>query len=106
MVWLLARLSFQSLLRKYGIPPPGAHFSTEWGLYSGNDFLGMGCKGNWVEYDFETVVRYIEDQAGNPDLSAPSEESQRANETIDEVKSNHLFILKTYYLKMDSYKNL
>lgn len=69
-------------------PPPGAHFSAEWGLHSGNEFIGMGCTGNWVEYEFKKIVNYINEQAGNPDLSKPSQESARAKETIDEVKSS------------------
>lgn len=75
------------------IPPAGAHFSTEWGLYSGYDSLGMGSTGDWVEYAFNDVVKYIREQAGNPDLSKPATESRRAKETIDDVRHNTLALL-------------
>ncbi|MFA0265470.1 TIR domain-containing protein [Vibrio cyclitrophicus] len=74
-------------------PPAGAHFSTEWGLYSGYDSLGMGSTGDWVEYAFKDIVDYIQEQAGNPDLSEPSKDSIRAKETIDDVKHNTLALI-------------
>ncbi len=48
-------------------PPPGAHFSQEWG-FNGNEFLGLGCTGDWQEYDPESVKEYILAQAGNPTM--------------------------------------
>lgn len=74
-------------------PPAGAHFSTEWGLYSGYESLGMGSTGDWVEYAFSDIVTYIHDQAGNPDLSRPSKDSIRAKETIEDVKHNALAMI-------------
>ncbi|MDY0250865.1 MAG: nucleotide-binding protein [Pseudomonas sp.] len=71
-------------------PPAGAHFSTEWGLYS--DY-GMGSTGNWVEYSFKDIVNYIQEQAGNPDLSKTAEKSIKAKETIDDVRHNTLALI-------------
>ncbi|UWI56810.1 hypothetical protein [Xanthomonas oryzae] len=47
-------------------PPPGAHFSQEWGLK--DTFGDMGSVGHWVEYSFDVVKKYILDLANNPDL--------------------------------------
>lgn len=74
-------------------PPAGAHFSTEWGLYSGYDGLGMGSTGDWVEYGFSDVVNYIRENAGNPDLSEPSKKSIKAKEAIEDVKHNTLALI-------------
>jgi len=74
-------------------PPAGAHFSTEWGLYSGYDSVGMGSTGNWVEYTFKDIVNYIEAQAGNPDLSKPRLDSIKAKEAIEDVRCNILSII-------------
>lgn len=46
-------------------PPPGAHFSSEWGLM-GED---QGTTGDWVEYGRGQVIRAILDRAGYVDLS-------------------------------------
>jgi predicted nucleotide-binding protein len=47
-------------------PPPGAHFSSEWGL---QDMFGQGSRGDWVEYGYDSVYAEILDRAENPDLS-------------------------------------
>ncbi len=49
-----ARVYYQN----FGKPPPGAHFSKEWGL-NGDSFLGLGSSGQWIEYDFEYVKSHI-----------------------------------------------
>lgn len=78
-------------------PPAGAHFSTEWGLYSDYGALGMGSTGDWVEYAFDDVINYILEQAGNPDLSEPSKESIKAKEAIDDVKHNMTWSSKSVH---------
>jgi hypothetical protein len=40
------------------VPPPGAHFSQEWGL-SGDSWLGLGSTGNWLEFDPDQVRKAI-----------------------------------------------
>lgn len=74
-------------------PPAGAHFSTEWGLDDRVGILGMGSTGNWIEYSHADIVSYIEQRAGNPDLSGPARESVRAKEAIEDVKSNILSLI-------------
>jgi hypothetical protein len=46
--------------------PPGAHFSTEWGLM--DNFAHMGSRGDWREYDPEYVLSFVYRLAGDPDL--------------------------------------
>jgi predicted nucleotide-binding protein len=48
------------------VPPPGAHFSSEWGT---DNMLGNGTSGRWSEYSFDDVYNEIHRMAGNPDLS-------------------------------------
>ncbi|MEZ8782600.1 TIR domain-containing protein [Vibrio splendidus] len=79
--------------RNLETPPAGASFSIEWGLYSGYDSLGMGSTGDWVEYTFKEIVDYIQDKAGNPDISNSSKKSIEAREIIDDVKHNILALI-------------
>ena len=48
-----------------GTPPPGAHFSPEWGL---RDTFSDGTVGDWMEFGPEDVQSAILVVAGNPDL--------------------------------------
>lgn len=95
LAWSGSWLGYHSRVyyNKLEKPPAGAHFSAEWGLYSGNDFIGLGSVGDWVEYTYESIVNHIQEMAGNPDLSEPSKVSARAKETIDDVKHNVLALL-------------
>lgn len=45
-------------------PPPGDHFSPEWGLMMGR--TSSGTRGEWVEQDSETVKGHIWKLAGEP----------------------------------------
>ena len=47
-------------------PPPGAHFSKEWGIQP-RPFV-QGTTGNWYEYNPEDVISEIYRRAGNPSL--------------------------------------
>ena len=47
-------------------PPPGAHFSKEWGLEQKHFILGT--TGDWVEYDPKDIEAEIYRRAGNPTL--------------------------------------
>lgn len=52
--------------KDFKAPPPGAHFSSEWGM---NSAYGRGTKGEWVEYDGDEVYELLKAQAGSPSLS-------------------------------------
>jgi predicted nucleotide-binding protein len=53
--------------------PPGAQFSSEWGIQE--RYGGLGSKGDWQEFARDEVIAAIYQQAGNPDLSAAREAS-------------------------------
>ena len=55
-------------------PPPGAHFSKEWGIQP-RAFV-QGTTGNWVEYNPDEVEAEIYHRAGNPTLE-PARTFQR-----------------------------
>jgi len=65
------------------IPPPGAHFSSEWGTES---MLGHGTSGHWAEYAFDDVYNEIHRMAGNPDLSLYKEYHLEGVRLFDKVK--------------------
>lgn len=75
-------------------PPPGAHFSQEWGLQD-MSFTSMGSVGDWREFENETVLDHIRNKADNPDLAAVYRASEAAGETFQECTSEIRSILLT-----------
>jgi predicted nucleotide-binding protein len=71
-----SRVYYQNFQR----PPPGAHFSQEWGL-RGNEFRRLGSKGEWKEYDYEFVRNAVLQRAGNPDLQKV-EDAERESKLV------------------------
>lgn len=63
-------------------PPPGAHFSQEWGLM---DELIKYTTGNWEEYAFDEVVNVIFPIAENPDISTCRKTSAEVCEFFEEA---------------------
>jgi predicted nucleotide-binding protein len=73
--------------RDFQPPPPGAHFSSEWG------FIGMfqGTTGDWVEYNREEVTAAILTDAGSVDLKLFEDQASNirmAHETAKETTSS------------------
>lgn len=66
-------------------PPPGAHFSVEWGLRDG--IVGPATRGNWREHRQEDVVAAIEHSAGNANLSTARAESRQLAGLTDEARA-------------------
>ncbi len=89
----------------FSVPPRGAHFSSEWGIYSDYGMLGMGSTGDWIEYNSDEVISYIEDKAGNIDLSSIRKNSLEANKLIEEVKDNILLIIHAKNLTDNKFIN-
>jgi hypothetical protein len=74
-------------------PPPGAHFSQEWGLM---DTIGdMGSSGRWREYPFEEVKQRVLRLAGNPDLSAARASAEAADGAFNHAKGEITSIFQT-----------
>ena len=68
-------------------PPPGAHFSQEWGLMD-TSFSSLGSPGDWQELDPEELTRYLQAQAGDPDLSAVLAAAESARALFSKAKSD------------------
>lgn len=74
-------------------PPPGAHFSQEWGLMD-NYASSLGSRGNWQEYDAEEVKAHIRKLAGAPDLDKAHKAADAASETFEFAKSEIISVLQ------------
>jgi predicted nucleotide-binding protein len=74
-------------------PPPGAHFSQEWGLM--NTFGRMGSGGRWCEYPFDEVKQHVLLLAGNPDLSAARAAAEAADAAFNHAKAEISSIFQT-----------
>lgn len=75
-------------------PPPGAHFSQEWGL-KGTYGSSLGSRGEWREHDPDAVKSHTRELAGNPDLDRAHELSAAASETFESAKAEIVSILQT-----------
>jgi predicted nucleotide-binding protein len=75
------------------VPPPGAHFSQEWGME--RTIGNYGTTGDWREYKDDGVIAAIHALAGNPDLDSARELSEKAENAFDEEKYNILSLLTT-----------
>lgn len=74
-------------------PPPGHHFSPEWGM---QDSWPIGTTtGDWVEHDPDDIERTIRGLAGNPDLSAARDLAVHAEALFGGTKSEVLSVLTT-----------
>lgn len=71
-------------------PPPGAHFSPEWGFAQ---LFGEDTRGQWEEHDFDAVQRAIREAAGNPDLGASQSVAREAREVFEDSRAELVSIL-------------
>ena len=78
-------------------PPPGAHFSQEWGLMY-DEFL-PATKGDWVEYDFDDVRDAIFNRAGNPKLEPAGKLADETRGIVEESREKIISILTTLLKK-------
>ena len=74
-------------------PPPGAHFSQEWGLMD-TYASSHGSHGDWREYDIEEVKAHIRQLAGEPDLAKAHKAADAASETFEFAKSEIISVLQ------------
>lgn len=75
-------------------PPPGAHFSQEWGLED-LSFTSMGSRGEWNEYNPDELRRSLRERAGNPNLSSVTAASAAAAELFGDAKAGIKSIILT-----------
>jgi predicted nucleotide-binding protein len=74
-------------------PPPGAHFSQEWGLMD-TYASSLGSRGDWREYNAEDVKAHIRELAGEPDLDTANAAAKTASETFETAQSEIISILQ------------
>ena len=76
-------------------PPPGTHFSQEWGLMDTYSAAQLGGHGHWREYASNAVKDAIHQLAYNPDLKTARTFSGEAGREFDTLKSDVLSIIET-----------
>jgi hypothetical protein len=74
-------------------PPPGHHFSSEWGLAVGVTSALGGTHGDWRELPAEQVEAEIYRRAGNPDLVAARKAAEAGTTLFNKRKEDLLSIL-------------
>jgi len=91
--WGHSWLGYQSKVYYEGFnpPPPGAHFSSEWGFFG----RFQGTTGHWREFDFEAVREEIIRRAGTPDLSPARETAKTGEKLYEEKRDQIVSILET-----------
>lgn len=78
---------------EFHTPPPGAHFSQEWGLI--DTFGNLGSVGQWREYPFDVTKQHVLRLAGDPDLSKARSAAKAADETFNHAKAEITSIFQT-----------
>ena len=104
--WSGSWIGYQSLVYydQLATPPPGAHFSSEWGRQRFDFGLDHGTSGDWAEYNFDDVATAVRELAGNPDFSQLEQLSKEARSTFDGTRAECLSILATALsLREDEY---
>jgi hypothetical protein len=98
--WGHSWLGYQSCVYYEGLapPPPGAHFSSEWGFDAPST---IGTRGNWREFPEDTVKGEIKRRAGNPDLSEAREAAAKAHEFFQQKRDDVISILRAAKGKRD-----
>jgi hypothetical protein len=81
--------------------PPGANFSSEWGLKS--LLSDMGSTGDWRQYAPEHVKETIFALARKPDLSAAQIASEKADKAFNSAKSEIESIFESEIDKADGF---
>ena len=71
---------------RFSPPPPGAHFSQEWGLMDTGP-TSLGSHGDWREYDPKVVKARIRELAGEPHLENAHKAADAASDTFEFAKS-------------------
>lgn len=79
--------------RNFDSPPPGHHFSREWGM---KEFFGEGTRGDWGEYAFDDVVSLIHQEAGNPDLATAAAFKQQGEKLFEECQRDAETLLRVF----------
>lgn len=98
--WSHSWLGYQARVYYCGLqpPPPGAHFSSEWGM---GHHYSMGTRGNWQEFPEGAIETEIRSRAGNPDTSEVDAASGKARGVFREKRDDLISMLRVAGGKFD-----
>ena len=82
-------------------PPPGAHFSSEWGM---KELYTQGTRGDWREHQEGAIEGEIRKRAGDPDTAAAEAVSEKAREFFRQKRDDVISILRMASGKHDDEK--
>jgi predicted nucleotide-binding protein len=93
--WSGSSMGFHATVyyRDFQPPPAGAHFSKEWGLFSG---MISHTTGEWVINRHEDVLSLIVERAGNPELTTATVAATAAIEVFSNSRAECLSILSIF----------
>jgi len=74
-------------------PPPGAHFSSEWGF---SEAFSNPTLGEWREYRYGDVTAVVRERAGSPDLATARSVSALARELLAAAKAQIDSVLSAF----------
>jgi hypothetical protein len=91
--WSQSNIGYHATVYFVGLapPPPGEHFSSEWGLeerWSVND-----VHPGWQEHDHDAVVKEIMRRAGEPDVTGIAKDVNPFRDAFFELKEAAISIL-------------
>ncbi len=73
-------------------PPPGAHFSSEWGF----EGVFQGTTGDWREFVHDEIVDTIRDRAGRPDIREAELVSEAARRAFDQAQADAASLIRAF----------
>jgi hypothetical protein len=79
-------------------PPPGRHFSSEWGLMGS---MAPGTSGEWCEYDPDRIKAVIRERAGEPDLEAARKHAKTCIQALRDGRSRFDSMITTRIAALD-----
>ena len=93
--WSGSRRGYHARIYYRGLkpPPPGAHFSPEWGMQDAWPI--QATTGDWLEFDPVQVEKTIREIAGNSDLEPARQLAASADGLFDSARADILSILTT-----------
>jgi hypothetical protein len=96
--WSGSWISYQACVYYENLqpPPPGRHFSSEWGFI---DAFLSGTNGAWREFDPDIVKNEIEEQTNQQDIERAVEFAQIGKELFDDKRDQIVSILETSKLR-------
>ncbi len=92
--WSGSNLGFHSCVyyKDFQPPPPGAHFSAEWGL----ERRFHGTTGEWVEFQRDEVLMRIRGSVGDRYLPRLKRAANTVGRLLDDAKANVVSILSAF----------